>query len=200
MYKIVTYYPETNKSDIKLLMNRIVENSVSDLFTEAQTEWTADNKKCDSLEEYGLVVEDDDAQCICRKSIKSLYYVSNAKTKTSLILGSCCIKKFLPDALRCKECDTPLSNVVKRLQTNNFTCPKCERCKKFQEKLNHERKMRYQFHTIHYPGHKYHGRLFSTVIEDDDFVDDIYKNGMPWSNCADRFLDYAKWRYDFIPL
>ena len=200
MYKIVTYYPELNKSDIKILMNRIVENSVAELFTEACTEWTADNKKLGSLEEYGLVVQDEEAQCICRKSIKDLYYVSNAKTKTSLILGSCCIKKFLPESLHCSECNTPLRNICKRLKAREFVCPECVRCKKYQEKLNLERKMFYQYHTIHYPGHKYHGRVFSTVIEDDDFVDDIYKNGMPWSNCADRFLEYAKWRYDFIPL
>ena len=178
-------------------MDRIVENSVSDLFTEARTEWTADNKMCDSLKEYGLAVEDDDAQCICRKSIKRMYYVSNSRTKTSLILGSCCIKKFLPDALHCEKCDTPLCNVVHRLHKGDFTCPKCRR---YAQKIVNERKAKYIGYTIKYPGHKYHGRVFSSVIEDEDFVDDVYQNGMPYSKCADAFLDYAKWRYDFMPL
>ena len=195
-YKLVTYFPENDNSDIKLLMNRIVENSVSKIYTEAALEWRCANENRDGFEIYGISV--DDAQCICRKSIMNTFYIDNDKTKTSLILGSCCIKKFLPDALRCKKCDEPLNNIVKRLLEKNYTCPTCTR---LLNKIAKEREKMYAEKAFYWRNHKYNGKLFKDIVHDEDFINDLYVNGMPFnSRSMDYLLDYAKNYYDFLPL
>lgn len=193
-YQLVTYYPEDEGSNVKLLMNRIVENSVAKIFNEARLEWYATNQ-----DKYGLQIdnEDDTVQCICRKKIKKLFFIDNDETKKSLILGSCCIKKFLPETMKCKECNQQLKDICTRLAEKNFICPACTR---LQVKLDKERKKKYETYTFYWRGHKYNGMLFPDIIDDEDFVNDLYVNGMPFnSNTLEYFLDYAKSFYTFLP-
>jgi hypothetical protein len=193
-YKLVTYYPEDEGSSIKKLMDRVVENSVSKLFNEAKLEWYATNQDKYALQIYN---EDDTVQCICRKKIKKLFFIDNDETKTSLILGSCCIKKFLPETMKCKECGEQLKDICKRLTEKNFICPACTR---YLVKIDNERKKKYELYTFYWHKHKYHGKQFYEIIHDEDFVNDLYVNGMPFdSKTLKYFLDYAQSFYTFLP-
>lgn len=73
-------------------------------------------------------------QCICKKDIHQLFQIQNKTTKTTLIIGADCAKRWFNAQYHCQQCNTPLSNVVKRLRESNFICPGCAKQKRDNEK------------------------------------------------------------------
>lgn len=117
--KLVIYYPELENPCFKLLQKRLIENSRADTFEQAALEW---------IPLWRMTIGDNAReQCICSKHIINLHYIDNKITETTLMLGSCCIKRFLPVIVTCKECDTHLKNIAQRLKENNNKCNTCKK-------------------------------------------------------------------------
>ncbi len=70
-------------SNFKKLLEQVLNNSTSNIWEEAKTEW-----KCIG------VVEGDGNECICGHFIINECYIQNKKTQKTLIVGSSCVKKF----------------------------------------------------------------------------------------------------------
>jgi len=52
-------------------------------------------------------------KCVCNHSIEENCYITNGNKEGVLILGNCCIKKFIPKSGRtCEICDEPHRNRV----------------------------------------------------------------------------------------
>jgi len=190
MYKWIKYYPEVEKSDVKILMDRIVEHSKRKSFDFARHEWDYDCNGKLHLD------QDEDAQCICRKKISNLYFIDNRITNVSMALGSCCIKKFLPEAVSCKMCKNPLKDICKRLRMNDLVCPDC---KKTAEKRLQAIKKKYDNYKFYWMGHKYNRKPFYQIIDDINFVTWLVNNKPPFdSKTYEYFMEYATAFYDGI--
>jgi len=66
---------------------------------------------------------DQQNRCVCGHPIKNNCYLYNEEIDRFLVLGNCCIKRFLPDTgtRRCQDCNEP----HKRRKSN--LCEECER-------------------------------------------------------------------------
>lgn len=170
-YTTVDYFPELERPNYKLLMERIVENSKADTFEEAKKEW-----KCHKLN-FNL----EDCQCICSKVIFHTHFIDNVNTKKSLILGSCCIKKFIPEVVKCTVCGDQLNDICKRLKTNNHVCPECTR-----QRIKKLSKYKYFV-----PG-KYANYTFSSLINNDKFLDMIANKAPIYMRSDVEFLEFMK--------
>jgi len=67
-------------------------------------------------------------KCVCNHSIEENCYITNGNKEGVLILGNCCIKKFIPKSGRtCEICDEPHRNrVVNRC--NDCRMGMCDDC------------------------------------------------------------------------
>lgn len=55
-------------------------------------------------------------RCVCGHPINKNFYINNINTKQILILGMCCIRKFIPKCYRtCSECGAKHRNTKKNL-------------------------------------------------------------------------------------
>jgi hypothetical protein len=112
-----------------------------------------------------------------------------------MILGSCCIKKFIPEAVTCNKCGQQLKDICKRLKDSNYVCPTCTR---FAIRIDNERKAKYKNYLFFWLGHKYHQKRFCEIIHDEEFITDLHNNGMPFnSKTLGNFMEYARAFYDF---
>lgn len=69
-------------------------------------------------------------ECICGHAIEENCYIMHKTEKTILILGNCCIEKFVPDSGRtCEECGDPHQN-RKVNRCNVCRIGKCDICDK----------------------------------------------------------------------
>ena len=97
-------------SDIKLLMRKVIENSVSDNWHSAVNEWDIV-----SMEED----EEANSECLCENTgLRYLYEIQNNENGNILFpIGSTCIKKFqradLNEELKNREMMFKLVNAVK---------------------------------------------------------------------------------------
>jgi hypothetical protein len=67
--------------------------------------------------------------CVCGHDIKKNFYIQHIPTKTNIVVGSCCIKRYLPDECQgktCSECGAPHQN--KLVDMCNECRPTCEFC------------------------------------------------------------------------
>jgi len=82
---------------------------------------------------------DYEDKCICGHDIKENCYIAHKITKECLVLGNCCIKKYLPKDNRgktCEKCNKPHKNrIVNRC--NNCRYGICDRCDKIIDKTYH---------------------------------------------------------------
>lgn len=75
------------------------------------------------------VVEEVATKCVCGNKIEENCYIFNKRINTIVIVGSCCIKKFIPQSGRtCEICSAPHRNRVENLCNKCF--PKCTWCGK----------------------------------------------------------------------
>jgi hypothetical protein len=68
-------------------------------------------------------------RCACGHDIKKNFYIQHIPTKRNIVVGSCCIKRYLPDECQgktCSECGAPHQNKI--VDMCNECRPKCERC------------------------------------------------------------------------
>jgi len=65
------------------------------------------------------------AWCICKKSIKRLFYILNKITGERLQIGSDCARRWLDCSMECAGCGAPLHNTLKRREDGLFHCPYC---------------------------------------------------------------------------
>lgn len=62
----------------------------------------------------GIDAPEDKKKCICDHKILNLFYIHSKSDDRTLILGSCCIKKFIPKKNRgktCSDCGEPHKNI-----------------------------------------------------------------------------------------
>lgn len=67
--------------------------------------------------------------CVCGHYIKENCYLCHIPTDTLVVVGNCCIKRFIPkdkQGRTCGECGNKHRNRCKNLCNNCF--PKCKRC------------------------------------------------------------------------
>jgi hypothetical protein len=67
--------------------------------------------------------------CACGHNIKKNFYIQHIPTKINIVVGSCCIKRYLPDECQgktCSECGAPHQNKV--VDMCNECRPPCETC------------------------------------------------------------------------
>jgi hypothetical protein len=82
---------------------------------------------------FELCCKDDDLpehvnECVCGHHIRENCYITDGEQ--ILILGNCCIKKFIPKSSRtCEDCGNPHKN-RKVNKCNNCRIGTCERCGK----------------------------------------------------------------------
>lgn len=109
--------------------------------------------------------EVEEKKCICSHDILNNYFISNDRTKTTLIIGSDCMKRFLDPSLRCSECKQPIQNVVNRIEKSDFICRNCKNQRR--KTVKHLRNCIF----LH-PG-PYNEKKFSEVIEDVAYVETL---------------------------
>jgi hypothetical protein len=80
---------------------------------------------------YGVEPQHEKANyCICGHHIRDNCYLCHIPTDTLVIVGNCCIKRFIPKDKQnrtCGKCGEPHRNRCKNLCNNCF--PKCKRCR-----------------------------------------------------------------------
>jgi hypothetical protein len=101
----------------------------------------SNNKDMECVHEWefsGFIHHGIDDKCICGKDIKNLYTIKNLINDNELIVGSSCVKKFMPKIHdEYKEKLKERKEIIKHLQNN-----KCEHCKlyyKGKHKCRYER-------------------------------------------------------------
>lgn len=171
--KLVTYFPEGIVSQNKkfpLLKKRLLENSTNKIWYDATNEWIY----------KGNHEQEEACQCICTTPIINWYMIHNNTNCNMLKLGSCCIKKFLPDAVKCKNCDSPLKNITQRLIQNKLICITCK---------NRELKRIGKFKF--YIKGNYYNCLFKDLIKNDVFLDYIININSKYGETSyDAFINY----------
>ena len=104
-------------------------------------------------------------KCICSHPIQNNFFISNNTTKTTLVIGSDCMKRFLNPTLRCEDCSGYMNNVVKRIEDDDMICRDCKRKRR---KIVKD----YEYKVFRVPG-PYEGRSFKSVAEDLQYAEAI---------------------------
>lgn len=114
------------------------------------------------------------SRCICTTPIERNFYIRHKQSGKELVIGSECVKRWINPRLVCKTCDSPLGRVDKRIETQDFLCPKCKReaKKKLRDEAQEKAKKIQQLSLYRlYFGGKYYGRFFRDVIDDIPYVE-----------------------------
>ena len=98
------------------------------------------------IEEWRLEKHTEDdfrKKCICSHDIERNYFISNDFTKTTLVVGSECVNRWLKPKLSCQRCDAVLGSVAQRVREQKFLCRACNQLQK-AEAAAQERERQYQ--------------------------------------------------------
>lgn len=81
-----------------------------------------------------------DNHCVCGVEIHECCYLVNVVTERTIIVGNCCIKRFLPEEYqkKCRECHLPKKYLNKKTK---FICPQCREDIKEKELEEYRQKM-----------------------------------------------------------
>lgn len=82
------------------------------------------------LDMSGITKPDKEKHCVCGHKISKNFYIYNSADDIILVLGSCCILKFMPKQYRlrtCRNCKKPHRN-IKINQCNDCRKNKCKKC------------------------------------------------------------------------
>ena len=105
-------------------------------YDEIQTYKYAGGDQKSHLDYYKLIYKDiklpdHKSSCICGHHIEENCYISNLKNDKIIVLGNCCIKRFVPKSKRtCDECGKEHRN-SKINKCNDCKIKYCSKCFKF---------------------------------------------------------------------
>jgi hypothetical protein len=138
--------------------------------------------------ELSPITRVEEKKCICSHPILNNYFITNEKTKTILVIGSDCMKRFLDPSLRCEECNAPIQNVVQRISEGNFIC---RECKQKRKRVVKDYKDRYIVELG-----KYYLKTFEEAGNDQEFVQSVLDmDEADWSPNLRNFYIYIKALY-----
>ena len=135
------------------------------------------DNKFDPVPEWELLTDkffEKETRCICTTPIERNFYIRHKRTGKELVIGSECVKRWIHPKLTCKQCESPLGRIDKRIQTQDFVCPKCKReaKKAAKEAAEHRASRRATLCAFHfYYGKKYYGKRFDVVAKDIPYVE-----------------------------
>lgn len=169
------------------------------------------------IQEWHLetLTEVKDSQCICSQPILNQYFISNDTTRTTLIIGSDCMKRFLDCTLKCSQCSASIKNVATRIKENEYLCKQCKATKKKealalaerQQKLALEQQRkeaeiqkkikRMGTFCLFWFG-RYYQKPFKIVVEDEAYVEYLLNLPDEKTKCQTlrTFLEYASHFYE----
>lgn len=155
-----------------------------------------------------------DSQCICTQPILNQHFISNDTTRTTLVIGSDCMKRFLEPTLQCEECGCGITTgIVERIEKQNFLCPPCKALKKKRDRLLAEQEAKKHQHelatqeakkvkmgkwALFWYG-KYYQKPFSVVLQDEAYVE--YLLNLPEDKKTETiksFTTYVSLFYDVV--
>jgi hypothetical protein len=77
-------------------------------------------------------------ECVCGHKIEKNNYICDKKKSKIMVLGMCCIKKFIPFSSRtCEDCDKPHKNRIIN-KCNDCRIKKCIKCNQKNTNINHD--------------------------------------------------------------
>ncbi len=92
---------------IEMLVNGIIENSVSDDWDHAKREWKLAN----------IYESDEMLSCLCgHYPIREICELRNTKNESQLIVGNCCVNKFLD--INSDKMFTALKKVIRDIESS----------------------------------------------------------------------------------
>jgi hypothetical protein len=138
-----------------------------------------------------------ESQCICTHDIEKNFFIQNKLTGEVCVIGSDCVQRWFEPELRCRDCNQPLGNIMKRIRMEDFYC---RSCKTAMTKLLD----RYSTWKIYMPG-PWKGKTFQVVSDNESWVSDLMR--MPtWRGTTPptfaykslhAFKEYARTMFDF---
>lgn len=205
LYPIASYDNEPFAEDKHLRFMAVLKDH-SENQTHPIPEWTL-------LE----TMEVKESQCICTQPILNQYFISNDTTKTTLIIGSDCMKRFLEPSLHCKECGCGITTgIVERIQKKDFLCKQCKAQKKKEallraekeaketqrkllEEAKQEAKKQQMGNWILFWYGRYYQKPFKMVLQDEAYVE--YLLNLPEEKKTETiksFTTYVSFFYDVV--
>lgn len=117
------------------------------------------------------------SSCICGKDIKNLFEIKNNENGNTLIVGSSCVKKFIPKVH--EQYKTKVKNIKKEMRDilKYFDGHRCKECKIYWKKIH---RCPYNKLTDNY----------KKLVEDEDFVD--------WLNNLKERKGQAYYAYEYL--
>lgn len=134
---------------------------------------------------------DHQSNCVCGHSIQENCYITRSKDKDSpiLVLGNCCIKRFIDKSGRtCEKCGKSHKNrKVNRCGTPTSGCRKgvCDTCDGKCDPLYAEC---YCCHTGEITFGKYKGYPVSVLLEDDSYINWLFKTKDGFATGEKKYL------------
>ena len=132
----------------------------------------------DPLPEWELVTDkfiEREIRCICTTPIERNFFIRHKRTGKELVIGSECVKRWLNPRIVCKECDSPLGRVTKRIELQDFICPDCKRSKRKKDTARRKQLASFRL----YWGSKHYGKQFKDVIDDIPYVETLLNLPLP---------------------